>query len=698
MAFAGVPLLHAQSSGGFTIPGVSDQYNTQGMIDKIMKLQSAPVDRLKKSVDDYKKQKDAWGKLSQKMKQLQDSAQKLYGFQNPFSERTATSSNDAVLTATATRQATEHTNTIVVKQLAEADKFLSKDLPNSFHVPAGTYGFKVGKEQKSFNFRGGSLGEFADAINKNVGTMVQAQVVRNTMSTQVMVIQAKKTGAENGLSFLKDAETFSVAAGIMSRSLSNSRDLPINSASVTAWTHPLSPDREQISSGVLTLKPGSEASLPVTPPLQFASKMVLSLEIQVKNLGSSGYVQPSPPPGPSIPIPGGASLGGLSIQNNPSEVPLPHWQPPPPPPSVEDHQILFAQDGSSVVPLPQVQDTSGFKQITIPLTDYVKGMTALNLRNRNTSREISIKDVRIYDPASRGDYSPTHAVTQAQDAKLMIDGVEAVRGTNQISDLVPGTTLNLQAASPAPVILTVEPDRKLVKNTIIEFIGRYNQVLTTINILTSTSQAVIDEISYFTDAQKQQAQSELGMFQGDMTFSMLKSKLQDTMMSAYPTDLGDRMSLLVQIGISTNSGGPGSSQGFDISRLRGYLEIDEQKLDSALKGHFKDVKQLFGSDTNGDLIIDSGVALKIDQIVNPYVQVGGIVAMREQSLDSQISRSNKEIASMNRRLDQKRADLKDQFARMQGAMTDLQKQSQALGGLGGSTGGSQSSGSGSSGP
>jgi flagellar hook-associated protein 2 len=132
--------------------------------------------------------------------------------------------------------------------------------------------------------------------------------------------------------------------------------------------------------------------------------------------------------------------------------------------------------------------------------------------------------------------------------------------------------------------------------------------------------------------------------------------------------------------------------------LRGYLEIDEQKLDSALKGHSKDVKQLFGSGTNGDLIIDSGVALKIDQIVNPYVQVGGIVAMREQSLDSQISRSNKEIASMNRRLDQKRADLKDQFARMQGAMTDLQKQSQALGGLGGSTGGSQSSGLGSSGP
>lgn len=651
------------------------------MIDKIMKYEAAPVDRMKSTVEQYKKEKSVWNELGQKLSKVQDSAQKLYGFQNPFNERTASSSNDTVLSATATRQAQEHTNSVVVQQLAEADKFLSRNLPLNYEVPPGTYSFRVGELDKSFSFRGGKLAAFADAINKNAGDILHANVVRNTADSQVLVIESLKTGAKNRLTFLKDAESFALDAGIMQKVPGNSRDVQISSSSVAAWNQPLDQMNITVSDATVTLPPGTEVSLPVTPPVSFSGKMVLSLEVKVTNLGSNATPVPSPPPGPSIPSPGSTSLGGVTIHGNTSQAPLPQWKPPAPPENVEDHHILFAQNGDSVVPLPEVSDTDGFKQLTIPITDYVKGMSALDLRNRNTERRVEVRNVRIFDPQSRGDFRPANAVSQAQDAKLLVDGVEAVRDTNKISDLVPGTTLDLHAVSPAPVTLTVEPDRKLVKNALIEFVGRYNQLLTTINIVDSKSPEVVNEVTYFTPDEKKQAMDELGILQGDMTMSMLKNKLQDAMMSPYPTDLGRRLTLLAQIGISTNTGAPGS-QGYDVSRLRGYLEINEQQLDGALKDHLAEIKQLFGSDTNGDLVMDTGAAVKIYQLITPYVQVGGIVAIRTQGLDTQIAGTNKDIDNLNRRLDQRRTDLKDQFARMQGAMGELQRQSQGLSNLG----------------
>ncbi len=659
------------------------------MINKIMKYEAAPVDRMKGNVDGYKKEKTVWSDLGQKLGKLQDSAKKLYGFQNPFNERMASSSNDAVLTATATRQAQEHKDTIIVKQLAGADSFLSKDLPLDYHVPPGTYSFKVGEVEKTFSFRGGKLSEFADAVNRYASAIVSANVVRNTQDTQVLMVASQKTGAKNRLQFLKDAAALAVDAGILQKVLSNSRDISISDSTVAGWTTPLNRTSVTVADGTVILQPGTEVSLPVTPPVAFSNKMELSLEISVVNLGGAAIAAPAPPTGPAVPSPGATTLGGVTIQSDNSQAPLPQWKPPEPPKIIEDHRILFAQNGADTASLPEVPDTDGFKQLTIPITDYVQGMTAFDIRNRNTGRRVEVRNVRIYDPQSRGDYRAVNAVSQAQDAKLAVDGIDAVRESNTITDLVPGTTLQLQSTSSAPVTLTVEPDRKLVKDSIIEFVGRYNQLLTQINIVSNKTPDVVDEVTYFTPDEKRQAMDQLGLLQGDMTMSMLKSRLQNAMMGPYPTDLGHQLTLLAQIGISTNTSAPGQ-QSYDVSRLRGYLEINEQALDAALKDHLPEVKQLFGSDTNGDLVMDNGVAVKIDGLVTPYVQIGGIIAIRTQGLDTRIASTNKEIDDLNKRLDQKRIDLKDQFARMQGAMGDLQKQSQTLNGLGGqssSTGG-----------
>jgi len=164
----------------------------------------------------------------------------------------------------------------------------------------------------------------------------------------------------------------------------------------------------------------------------------------------------------------------------------------------------------------------------------------------------------------------------------------------------------------------------------------------------------------------------------------LKDSLQRVMMNPYRTEGGRELSLFVQIGISTDTRKPSSAATLDKTRLRGYLEIDESQLDSAIAAHTDWIKELFGYDTDGDLVVDSGAAYALDTRLKPYVTTGGLIATRLSTLDSQISRKKTEISNYEDHLKEYEADLKYKYGKMEGALETLQKNSKALENLGGS--------------
>jgi flagellar capping protein FliD len=72
--------------------------------------------------------------------------------------------------------------------------------------------------------------------------------------------------------------------------------------------------------------------------------------------------------------------------------------------------------------------------------------------------------------------------------------------------------------------------------------------------------------------------------------------------------------MLEQIGIFTKRAGAFAAESADWQTTQmGLLQIDTTILDKMLKDHFREVEQLFASDTDGDIIRDSGVAYKINQ-------------------------------------------------------------------------------------
>jgi len=101
-------------------------------------------------------------------------------------------------------------------------------------------------------------------------------------------------------------------------------------------------------------------------------------------------------------------------------------------------------------------------------------------------------------------------------------------------------------------------------------------------------------------------------------------------------------------------------------------------LDAALERNLPAVRQLFGSDTTGDMLVDTGVAFNLDALSRPFVEVGGIISLKTGGIDSRLSQDQRRIDSMNIQLARKESDLKIQYSRMESAYARMEQMSSSL--------------------
>ena len=166
------------------------------------------------------------------------------------------------------------------------------------------------------------------------------------------------------------------------------------------------------------------------------------------------------------------------------------------------------------------------------------------------------------------------------------------------------------------------------------------------------------------------------MFSTDYSLTSIKSNLQSIVSAGYKFSDDAEVNMLSQIGIGTNQSGFSGS--YSQSKLRGYLEIDEKKLDSALENHLDDIKSIFGFDSDGDMIVDSGVAYKLDKQISAYTTTGGIFAMKTLTLDSKIKTSEQRITKLESQMDDKEASLKKKYSQMESSLNSLESQQSTI--------------------
>ncbi|MDR1418854.1 MAG: flagellar filament capping protein FliD [Treponema sp.] len=657
------------------VPGVKSRFNTEKLIEDLMKVERVPRDRVERNVESLETNKGYWQEIGRRINSVRDSSRLLFSFQNPFNERMAFSADESVITASATREAVERDYRFTVQQVAQADRFISPPLENGYRVEGGTYTFTVGKDEISFNFRGGTLQEFTDTLNRRGRDKIGASLINVERGAKSLLIESKLTGAENRLGFAAGAEKLALQTGIAERVNDSRRDFAITSETVEIR------DREKVltDNNTLRVNAGASASIPLSPALYADPSLVIQFDTAVERKTTANTEIQGPPPGPAIPGSGSVSYGGITIENDPSSTPpLPEWTPPPPPVRVDNLAVLSLtfSDGSTGL-LPPVADTGTFSTQRYPLNEIAGGKTVVSLDviNNNTHRDISLRNISVFDPAAVGGFKPQNPISTAQDALITMEGIEIRRPVNEIDDLIPGVTVTPRSPSDRPVTLSIKPDREAVKDAIITLVGNYNQLMAEINVLTRRDDRIVEELAYLNADEQGELKKRLGAFQGDSTLNQLRSALQRAVSAPYLTDEERNLALLAQIGIGTDVRRGGAGGGYDQSRLRGYLEIDERALDSALETKLPAIKQLFGNDTDGDLVADSGVGYTLETLTKPYVETGGIISLKTGTIDSRIGQDRRRIETMERQLAAKEAELKVQYGRMEAAYNRMEQMS-----------------------
>ena len=142
------------------------------------------------------------------------------------------------------------------------------------------------------------------------------------------------------------------------------------------------------------------------------------------------------------------------------------------------------------------------------------------------------------------------------------------------------------------------------------------------------------------------------------------------MMNPYPTSFGKEISLLKHIGISTNE----TSNTLDVTKLKGYLELNSDKLIESIEKYPEGVKQLFGYDTDGDVIIDSGVAFETEKLLKSYTSKDiGYFDSKTRVINNQIQRQTQDIEDYKKKLAEEEQKLKEQFYKMEKASNELEE-------------------------
>jgi flagellar hook-associated protein 2 len=230
------------------------------------------------------------------------------------------------------------------------------------------------------------------------------------------------------------------------------------------------------------------------------------------------------------------------------------------------------------------------------------------------------------------------------DAKFNVDGIDIIRGSNSVSDVLTGVTIELkgfQGPGDQPVSITVGVDTSAVRATIDKFIKAYNEALGTI-----TSKLAVDP-----DTKVRQ------IFAGDITFRNLRMNLRAIGSGVVSSVAPGNPRLLSDIGIKTNADGT-----LSIS--------DTAALDAALDADIAKVADLFSS--------PNGVAVRLKSLTEVFVSTGGQLDTTSTSLNSQLKSLTNQIKRFDEQLDKKVEQFRDDFARAQSAIAIAAQQQQMI--------------------
>lgn len=255
-----------------------------------------------------------------------------------------------------------------------------------------------------------------------------------------------------------------------------------------------------------------------------------------------------------------------------------------------------------------------------------------------------------------------HEFVAASDASFFIDGQHISSSVNSISGLIDGVTVNLLGEGESQA--TISRDVDAVVGHIKNFVNQYNS---TVNFLYDqvTERKIIPPRS--------DADRLVGTLSGDGTLSRIRFRLSG-LVSGPVADV-QTFNSLAAVGI--NRAAFGGTQGDNRGTIVGTLEIDEAALRDALDHDFEQVKDLFTKNRGEEGLpeADYGIAVRMGNYLRTVTSTSdGVIRHKNSSFDAEIRILDRQIESMENRLQLREASITKQFIGMERALETMDAQ------------------------
>jgi flagellar hook-associated protein 2 len=241
--------------------------------------------------------------------------------------------------------------------------------------------------------------------------------------------------------------------------------------------------------------------------------------------------------------------------------------------------------------------------------------------------------------------------SSATNSEISITGIGTVtRGTNSISDVIPGVTFNLQSAGSSATI-KIQEDVAGTTAKLQDFVDAFNDIVK------------------FVQENNQVIRDESGKETTNIFAPLSSTRTDDNALTALRTAIGSALA----------SGGSAirvfSDLGITTER-NGTLKFDSAKLQSALSSEPSSVSSVIQS--FADTVALTGGTIDM------YTRFNGLLDLSVNNNKSLITELNRRIADAEKQIQRTADALKERYARLESLMSKLQQQQSSLSGaLGG---------------
>lgn len=680
------------------MPISMDGLNPQSR-EAIKKLTEVEVKKLKVFADQMtslNNQNRDLAKLRALALDLQKSLESLYNFDSPFEKRVVQTSPDGYVEGVANKDAALGKHSIDVKNIASALSIASKAVPNDKKLPESD--ITIG--DKTAHFSGGDLNDFKNFLNRNFSKILSAKVIRKNAEESIFVIDGKTQGNKGILDLkdtaglLKDMELTGNGTLPNDNNQGNSNNQTASGGSggqkedytaVPFTLDHLSVVKEgpiSFADGNKSMMLGQDAARKLDLPKENKpGRKIKAISFEIVKRDKSQTVNPGSNTPDNITVGPqnqlniqGIILNSYNLTRLREDQSNQQQQPPD---ENYDFGITMPNGTQSLknsgtlisIPVSSVPDYIEFythnKEVTFKNLQLVYSVEQQNpdQANQGQGTDQNKKNGAVDKNIAKQKAMFPHLIRPAQNAHLNLDGIDIERETNkELKDVIDGATLTLKKPTENPIDLMIESNLDKSKEMVDDFITKYNTLL-------DYSRNVSSGVKRDSEGKLQAISEEERKASTLITSSLVRNLIygmQIKISNSYPADRDPFIKILQMIGIGT---GKPNSDWAKISELHLKFE-DEDLFRQMVTKYPAAVRDFFGIDRNGDVIIDDGLGFRLVEFLKGYTSTD-----KASVIESQIN-SNKDnikrLAETKKKREAKIEDyvqtLKRKFGHMQGVI------------------------------